>query len=476
MNQIMLMLGLNASGLFGGLKRASDQVKGFERDWKMLGKIFAAGGMTTLILGFLSRLVEHAENSKGKMDENTQAVLRWGQSWESIKGTVMDAGVQAFGTIANWVEKGTIALASYVYGIEAATQALEEQEAAAAKIAEEARLQRIAEAEAQLAKARRDREMASADAGRKLAILINEEITLKEKVRALEGDRAAQLGAINELEAKQTEIKKLNASLTDEEAKKAEKLRAERRQEVEENLERLNLEAKFLAGRINPEEMARLEILRLQSKQRIIDGQIMELHEKGFKNLTVAERSRLNTLIDESGQLGEQIKLKTELIGATNQQAAAEEKVADAIGFALGQLKSYVAEWTGFQGSIRTVGRGDRELSDRELARKISNIKDDIANREARSTTNGAQYDFFLGPARSNLSQAEAEQRFREEVRRQVQAFGADRAFDMFPGLTEQRFDQIMRGSVSQQERLTTAVETLARHTQAIPEVLKSLR
>lgn len=80
MNQIMLMLGLNASGLFGGLKRASDEVKGFEKDWRGLQKIFGAGGITYAVIGFFEKMISAAREAKDNITDNYEAVRRFGDS------------------------------------------------------------------------------------------------------------------------------------------------------------------------------------------------------------------------------------------------------------------------------------------------------------------------------------------------------------------------------------------------------------
>jgi hypothetical protein len=179
-----------------------------------------------------------------------------------------------------------------------------------------------------------------------------------------------------------------------------------------------------------------------------------------------------------------------ELLAKKQQQAELEKQIAEltaakARSEALigTQIDSNVAAWKDFVATIESVGRGDRELSDRELRRKINEISSDIATRQASSLLAGGLFigngvssaDPFINLQKSNLAQALAEQRLREETRRNVEFFGRDRAFQMFGG-TEQRFESILQGFVSKQDRFITALEKLEKSTQAIPETLKSLR
>lgn len=158
-----------------------------------------------------------------------------------------------------------------------------------------------------------------------------------------------------------------------------------------------------------------------------------------------------------------------ELLDLKQQQAAVELRIAElterkakgeqSIG---AEVESNIAKWRNLKGVIDSFGRGEADLSDRELARKISNLNKDIAGRQMNAQAGG--FDFFLEPQKNNLRQALAEQRLRSETRRNVSAFGEDRAFAM-SGLTEQRFADILRGFQDNPESRRTAdgIEKLTR-------------
>lgn len=131
---------------------------------------------------------------------------------------------------------------------------------------------------------------------------------------------------------------------------------------------------------------------------------------------------------------------------------------------------SNIAAWTGFIVSVTSSGRGNKDLSDKELARKIATTREDISQREIAlrqqsGVTGSSPYDVLLDPQRSNLEQALNEMQLRSDVRRNALAFGQDRAFQMNNGLSESRFQQILSGaSPGDQKRLADAMEKLNRH------------
>lgn len=102
---------------------------------------------------------------------------------------------------------------------------------------------------------------------------------------------------------------------------------------------------------------------------------------------------------------------------------------------------------------IQTVGRGDRDLSDRELERKRAELEADVSSRRAGLAQGGVMVgvgygdrDALLGPQQLMLNQLNAELELRRTVRRDASVFGQDAAFNMHSGLTERRFSEILQG------------------------------
>lgn len=125
------------------------------------------------------------------------------------------------------------------------------------------------------------------------------------------------------------------------------------------------------------------------------------------------------------------------------------------------QVESNIAKWTNLKGVIESVGRGDKDLSQRELERKIEALKADIAERERVAFESG-NYDILLGAQRGNLQQAQADLDFRRSVQRRVAFAGEEKAFREFGGLSEDRLRQILadRGPTTD-ERLVRTLDRL---------------
>lgn len=111
------------------------------------------------------------------------------------------------------------------------------------------------------------------------------------------------------------------------------------------------------------------------------------------------------------------------------------------------------------QYEINSKGRGDTELSDRELERKISNINAEL--EAARAASQGT----FLGPLafstqstalsdyqRSQAARAQQELDFRRQVRQVAATSGEEAAFRQFSGLSEQRLREILQSAPGTQD------------------------
>lgn len=119
---------------------------------------------------------------------------------------------------------------------------------------------------------------------------------------------------------------------------------------------------------------------------------------------------------------------------------------------------SLISEWKDFMVKVSSYGRGDEQLSDRELERKLQAIKDDIFQRELNQRSSAglvgsAPYDPFLTEQKFNLQRLLGEIQLREDVRRSNQVFGEQAAFNMFPGITESRLREILGNNTEQQKQ-----------------------
>jgi len=231
---------------------------------------------------------------------------------------------------------------------------------------------------------------------------------------------------------------------------------------VKENHEMLVLEAKGL-GRLTEAERIRLDMLKLITKQKEIQEEIDFRLETPAKERTKEEKDRLAVLFRQSANLEKQIAQKQLLIDKTKEQATAELKVGEVI-------ESNIQKWREFIGVINSVGRGDKDLSDKELTRKIENLEQEIYRRNVERPTRG--FDFLEFQQQNELRNAQAELNLRNNVRGSAGFFGEDAAFNQFPGLSEQRFQDILADAKSQ-EKQTDFLRNVSNTLTSIEERLR---
>lgn len=174
-----------------------------------------------------------------------------------------------------------------------------------------------------------------------------------------------------------------------------------------------------------------------------------ELHELQQKQKATAKGT--NEYKEYQLQIGEKLNEVTELgrqIAARTAETIKDQgKEAEAVYV---KIQSINEAWRDFVVSVKSTGRRDEEMSDRELLRKAGNIRQDIANRSAnnsgRSGLVGVDpgFDWLAEQQKMNLAQVMAELNFRRDVRGFSSQFGEDAAFERFGGLSESRFRQIL--------------------------------
>lgn len=363
-------------------------------------------------------------------------------------------------------------------------EALNRQGAVQAKLAANAKEQQEAALALDEAKIKRMQQLSSLDQTnfeRSIRTL-----TTSQQLEAIAARRAEQEKAIAsftgtgvELDERKKNLQQTILLQTDTIAKRKEEgdkraleLDEESAQHVKDNHELLVLEAKLKTGTLLPAERARLDILRLENKEKVIQANLNLLLSKPIKEWTEQDKQMFLSLQGQSKEIEKQIALKQELIDAGNNQVKVEKAVAEEVHYGTAALQSFVKEWTGWEQAIKSTGRGDRELSDRELERKIQTIQRDLFARSS-AVTGRASADFFTGPQRFNLTQAVSELDLRRRVRSQAMAFGEGAAFNMNPGLSEQRFREILQGiDMSTAGKLASAVDKL---TKRLDEPVKTI-
>ncbi len=241
---------------------------------------------------------------------------------------------------------------------------------------------------------------------------------------------------------------------------------------VEKNRRELELEANLMAGRILPAQRAELDILRMQSKQREIDQRIQDILAVYPEQRTRKEKETLVQLQTQKGVLDKQITQKQQIIEATKNQGKEEEKIGE-------QIESNTKAWEEFKGVINSTGRGDAQLSDRELERKIDNIKKELGVADASglgrfSGAGGAlsfNSDFLTSQQRGAAGQAQAELDFRRQVRQVVATQGEDAASRQF-NVSDQRLREIQQFTPALIDVRDELRKLNATATRGIPTVL----
>ena len=122
------------------------------------------------------------------------------------------------------------------------------------------------------------------------------------------------------------------------------------------------------------------------------------------------------------------------------------------------KFKSMVDQWKGFLVTVSRTGRGDTELSDRELQRKKANIEKDLFEMQRAGRETGAYQggDYFQ---KLELNAVNQELALRQKVRTYTAAFGEDKAFEL-SGVSEQRYSQIL-GTQASQDKTNILLEQI---------------
>jgi hypothetical protein len=191
------------------------------------------------------------------------------------------------------------------------------------------------------------------------------------------------------------------------------------------------------------------------TRQQAVVDQINKTDLKPAADALRGAGAGLDKAASNTKAAGDKLGEKAEKGGKDIKEGATEgatelEDAGETVG---GEIKEAAAA---FVGVINSFGRGDKELSDAELAKKATNLRGDIAAREAAQYsgpqvfTGSTTTDMLLSAQRGNLVALERELALRSEVRRNAAFFGEERAFQMFGG-TLQRFEDILRGVTEQQ-------------------------
>lgn len=447
------IFGMDSGPFRDELKKIDRSIDGFTQKLAKLG--LSAIGFTVITQTF-SGIVQHARELEGELDDNERAAQKFAGALESIKRTMLDIGVSALGTLnrfGEWLGKQAAILYYGREQVELAEQIATEAERNIAAI----ELARLAEEE----KAKVKAEIAKID--QKIAEDLFKQIPLADQRNALErryldliieatnaGTRSLE-GLTKMKAAKEVwlELQKTDATIEKQKATDAEKARVALERMAAEKERTLDAEARknieiarlLLKGveNLTKAEKVQLDVLTGRIKQRQVEAEVADLLKRGVENLTDEEKERLSALV-----------------GVESVQKATLDSLKDQTDEMRKQLNLA-------KSIVEITGRGSRELSDRELRRKVENLQSEVAKRQAALFQSGGFYDPMLDLQRRDLGSARAELNLRQDVRRTAAQLGEDRAFQRFNGLSEQRFNEILRGARDTNARLLTGIEQLNR-------------
>jgi hypothetical protein len=319
-----------------------ESIKGIHKGMRELKEVFAVGGALEAVKGFFEKAISYANEHKEDTDENTEAVRRFGESYESISGLVTKASVQTLGFLNRAGEAWGNLIAYVANGGEKAMKAIEVTEDAErnlAKIAEQRKQtqKEIAEVDGKLADAeqkKKDAAFETLTVQQKLddvyQRIVTTTITLKTTAEGTLAHEKAKLDLLN-LEAESTKLEAERAKQVAEDKKKADEEQVQRNQKLaldeKSMLDMFELQRKSAMG-LTQEESNRLKLYQLETEEKKVHLDIADLEAKLIQGkLTPADKDRLDQLISQDKKLVDQITHLTQLTTGTKEQVKAEKEV-----------------------------------------------------------------------------------------------------------------------------------------------------
>jgi hypothetical protein len=97
-SDLLYSLGLDITDFKTSAKASKEAADDIKKSFKGFKDVLAAGGVATAVFGFFSQVIDYAQQSKGKLDENTAAVKRFGDAIDQAKDLSLKAGTLVLGT------------------------------------------------------------------------------------------------------------------------------------------------------------------------------------------------------------------------------------------------------------------------------------------------------------------------------------------------------------------------------------------
>ena len=476
-------LGLNTSEFHAKIENAKGSVDGLKKNFKMFGDLFAAGGMTTAMIGFFRSMIDHAREAEGAIDENTAAVRRFGDSIDEAGKWAKDMGVKVLGFFNMAGEGIGMVVKASLRGWGNLFDAIKNLDFKGALTAFSDGLREVAEEEQGLAEA--EKNLAETQA----------RIAQEGKRRSAEAKqrREEEVDAAKKLQAAEREAAAEKERAEKEAANRAAKMRLDREQQIE----LIKLEAKGVEH-MTREEKARYEELKRIGDLKKIEVEIDELLAKGVENLTPEESERLNTLIAQGDALrGQEDALK--LVGNKTGEIAADAGAAATVfgewgsnvdktneglketGQVLKTVESQVGQimavWDNMDKKVAHIlgslsGNAMNDMTDaalQEIVRQDKGKLRDVQRKDAEAGhagLGGLAYAFESSRLQQEIANAEKELSLRKDLRQRVDIFGEEGARRYYdPTL----YDDLVRDLVKGR----TDAESTNKHLEEIGSLLR---
>lgn len=205
-------------------------------------------------------------------------------------------------------------------------------------------------------------------------------------------------------------IAKARADGIAQEKKAADELRESKRLGKEEELEYFKLSAKK-SGDLTNEETKRLEVLKLQLKEKSLTVQLEKAQDDYAKSGTKADQEKLLTLVKQTEEVKKQIDDKTQLKAKVEEVKSAEVEL-------LGTLKDQTLE-VKKRMSVGRVGTAYENQSDYDLSRAYQKVFMEMEDVRSKNIGKAGLPEWYkeaiLGPYKVELDAIKAEMAARKE-------------------------------------------------------------
>lgn len=465
MNDLLYSIGLDITDLKTSARAAKEQAEDVKRGFRGFKDVLEFGGVGMAVTSFFRSVIDYARELKGPLDENTSAVRRFGESIGEAKESTLGWGAQFLGVLNRSGEGLGMMLRSLVDGKEAVRQAAQLEREAQENIARiEAERKRNGEEHKRI-----NTELKKVEEERlKVA---EQGLTLQERISratdavvgAMVQHAAAQDGSIEKrraaLELQQTQLarEKLIGELAKENAK-------DRAQEIDEHIRKQDrlVKLKFDAlsteqkiAQLSKEEAAILAHIRSLEKEKLdtTDSQISLLELQAQLEQLRAKHTG-ETATAEAKITAEKLRQSEIPPPATNPPPTPPTPTSPPVP----EKKDF-----GLPSFLRQT-TADRDMSDRELAERASNLRRQLDEHALNLASGVGLSPFgrlgnpFVGQMAADLERIQDEQAYRRRFR---QAYGqqGEAALERFSAFDEERLRNYVRPE--DEKRAAMTLETL---------------